>query len=545
MDINVQQTPVDEPVAELNIAVLGEIVNAVNRQVAGGSELQDSKFLLNSAYKIALERLHKILGSRNSASWLLEAYKQLFMWTAVYRKGLMPWQHFDASESLAPIGRYGWRYAIDYCLSKSSPQSLQNGKPNYEDVSQVFSILAVMTISAEWSNLIHYFPDVYGDVTFDLSKPEGILFPILSEEALGKVSNRSDYMLKKEGEAWTKFSGFEGDYDDDHLKPKLSSALLESKGFDLDQLERFIDILLHNVLSSGWVLVIPGGYLIDWISEEGGMEKNVVIKILDFMLLSADALINKNRDFLNKKDQVRMINFSGVRIDRLKNLKSIYPKEAVHKPHIKKASWHAIMNIFMVAEWYDTFMHRCLVGQRQDLKADPIFNKALEDIEQYQRRDIFESLIGKIFASHGFNFIKGLKKWPNKQGSSVMLPCGEIDLLAYHEVSRILYVVECKCGAPAIDSRGYSQQYNDHFEQKKYHSKFKAKIDWVGANLKGLSHLEHLGCGIVKCSPVQVVPVFVTRYPSIAKFYVDDYKVLTFAELDDFLGGLLHEFSNK
>jgi Holliday junction resolvase-like predicted endonuclease len=539
MDINVQQTPVDEPVAELHVAVLDEIVTVVRKQFRGDTDSVSPKDVLNAAYNIALEQLHKILDSRNSASWMLEAYKQMFMWTAVYRKELTPWQHFDASEGLAPIGRYGWRYAIDYSLSKSNSQSLQNTKPNYEDVSKVFSILAVMTISAEWSNLIHYFPDVYGDVRFDLSSPEGILFPLLTEDALSKISLRSNYMLKREHQAWEKFAGTDDDFANEYVKLTLSSALKESKGFDLAQLEKFIDILLHNVLSSGLVLIIPGGYLIDWISEEGYIAKNMAVKILDFMLLSSSALVDTNRNFLNKKDQVRMINFAGVRIDRLKNLKSIYPKESVHKPHIKKASWHVIINIFMVGEWYDTFMHRCLVGQRQDLKLDPILNRALEDIEQYQRRNVFESLVGEIFSSHGFQYVKGLKKWPNKQGQLVMLPCGEIDVLAYHGASRTLFVVECKAGAPAIDSRGYSQQFKDHFEQKKYHFKFQSKISWVNENVNEFSHLESLGGGIVGCSPVQIVPVLVTRYPSIIKFYVDDYKVMTFAELDESLDGFV------
>lgn len=531
MDINKQHTPIDEPVMELDDECLAEITKSVREAAAGMS----TKDILRLAYDLALGRLHRLIDSKNSASWVLEAYKQMFMWTVVLRKELLPNQYFEAPKELAPLGRYGWRYVIEYLLKKANLNSISRMPPDVHEVSEAFTLLAVLANSAEWSDLIHFFPDVYGCAEIDLGEEYGLMRPILNQEAEVVLIERAKYMQKRELDEWDQYiesSNKAVEYD---IEPPLSLALKDSYGFTVDQLKEVIDALAKTALSSGLVLIIPGQYLIDWVAEEGGVEKSLVRKVIDFMLLSADALSSVNREFFNKRDPLRMINYAGVRIDRLKNLKSIYPKQSIVKPHIKNASWHVIINILMVGEWFDIFLHKCANGQRQDLKAHPILNKGLEEIEQYQRRNVFETIVSDIFSENKYKFVKSLKKCVGDTGRLIPLPCGEIDVIAYSRASGVMFVVECKASAPANDSRGFSQQHKDHFVQKKYHQKFLSKIQWVNDNLDYVISLDGIASEFDGGAKVKVIPVMVTRYPNIVRFYVDEYRVITFAELSDYI----------
>ncbi|MEJ3595368.1 hypothetical protein [Pseudomonas bubulae] len=537
MDINVQSTPVDEPVMGINLECLGEITESIRENSVG----REAKEILRLAYDLALIRLHRLVDSRNSASWVLEAYKQTFMWTAVLRKEHLPNQYFEAPKELAPIGRYGWRYVIEYLLKKGSLNSISRKPPHIHEVSEAFTLLAILASSAEWSDLMHFFPDVYGRVEFDLDRELGLLTPILDQKAEAALVERSKYMQKVEWDVWQRHIAFSNKAAECSVEPALSLYLNESYGFTVDQLRQVIDALAKTALSSGVVIILPGPYLIDWVAEEGGVAKALVKRVLDFMLLSANTLSSVEREFFNKRDPLRMINYAGVRIDRLKNLKSIYPKESIKNDHIKNANWHVIINIFMVAEWFDVFIHKCANGQRQDLKANPILNRGLEEIEQYQRRNVFEAVVADIFFKYKYKVVKSLKKCVGDTGRLVPLPCGEIDIIAYNSISGVMYVVECKAGAPANDSRGFSQQYKDHFLQKKYHQKFLSKIKWVSDNFEYVRGLDDLASEVDGERPVKIVPVMVTRYPNIVRFYVDEYPVITFAELGEYVDMSEHE----
>ncbi|WP_282874357.1 hypothetical protein [Pseudomonas peli] len=527
MDINKQYTPVDEPVMAINIECLAEITDSIRNMVKGG----EAKDILNLAYELALARLHSLVDSRNSASWILEAYKQTLMWTAVLRKEHLPNQYFEAPKELAPIGRYGWRYVIEYLLKKGNLNSISRMSPDADEVSEAFTLLSILANSAEWSDLMHFFPDVYGCVEFDLGQEFGLLTPILDQKAEAVLVERAKYMQKVEFDEWRKYTRSSNNEIEYNIEPALGLALNESYGFTVDQLRQVVEALAKTALSSGLVIILPGPYLINWVAEEGGVAKVIVKKVIDFMLLSSDTLRSVDRDFFNKRDPLRMINYAGVRIDRLKNLKSIYPKQSTVRPDVKNASWHVIINIFMVGEWLDIFLHKCANGQRQDLKAHPVLNRALEEIEQYQRRNVFETVVADIFSEREYKYVKSLKKCINDAGRLVPLPCGEIDVIAYSAVSGVMFVVECKASAPAIDSRGFAQQYKDHFVQKKYHQKFLSKIEWVNNNLDYVSGLGDLASELDGRLPMKVVSVMVTRYPNIVRFYVDDYPVITFAEL--------------
>jgi Holliday junction resolvase-like predicted endonuclease len=533
MDIDKPLTPVDAPVFNIDAQTLAEIASIVERKLSSHTVTdEEAKQALNALYSTAVDSLHRTLDSCNAASWVLEAYKQAFMWTIVYKQEMSPLQISHAPLELAPTGRYGWRYAIEHLLPKVATNRLHKRRPHYEDVSKAFTAIAVMTAAAEWSNLLHFFPDVYSGIYVDLNFPEGALSPKVPPNVRKLISERNAYLNHIDWKTWEKYPELNLELTDSYVRSWLNSGLKNSMGFSLDNLETVIKVLSEEILSSGFTIVHAGEYLIEWVSDVADLPRKIVSKIFDFMLLSVRTTPEINQNYLNKKDPARMINFAGVRIDRLQNVKSIYAKTAARKTHIKKASWHVIMNLFMVAEWFDVFQHRCSVGHRPDLKMHPQLNLALESIEQYQRQKIFEKIVAKILLDHGFKCVNNLKKWRNEKGEMAMLPCGEIDIVAYHEKAKVLLVIECKAGAPAVDARGYSQQYKDHFNNKRYHYKFINKIDWIASKKEDLDELGKVESGFAACEPLKIIPILVTKYPSVVRFYAKEYEVKTFVELE-------------
>jgi hypothetical protein len=94
MDIDIPLTPIDEPVFHIDEQVLISIASAV--AAAEGlkkAESADPKKLLNRLFSEAINCLHNALHERDPASWILEAYKQLQMWTFVYRVDMEPTPH--------------------------------------------------------------------------------------------------------------------------------------------------------------------------------------------------------------------------------------------------------------------------------------------------------------------------------------------------------------------------------------------------------------------------------------------------------------------
>jgi hypothetical protein len=74
-----------DPVWELNDSMLSEIANLVDQKLgkATAAGLDEAKMFLNALFAEAQIRLHGLLTTREPASWILEAYKQLELWTAI------------------------------------------------------------------------------------------------------------------------------------------------------------------------------------------------------------------------------------------------------------------------------------------------------------------------------------------------------------------------------------------------------------------------------------------------------------------------------
>ena len=83
--------------------------------------------------------------------------------------------------------------------------------------------------------------------------------------------------------------------------------------------------------------------------------------------------------------------------------------------------------------------------------------------------------------------------------------------------------------------------FNDHFKQKKYDQKFKNKIEWLRINFKYIVKEFENKYNIINIEIINVIPIFITKNPSIIKFYVNEYTIFTF---DEFLDNL-HNLTSK
>lgn len=533
MDIDIPLTPIDAPVFQLDNQVFVHIARA-SVAAAGFDKAtsEDAKLLLNQLFTNAIAYLHEILEDCDPASWILEAYKQVQMWTFVYRGDMSPSiPKGNAPKEMAPVGRYGWRYIIDYLLPKTAGRSVLRPRPDARTVSRAFTALTVAAYSSEISNLIHHFPDVYDDIQIDISDATNGIFPKFSDKTMAEQKIRQSYLMKTNWETWKKYPELAAGFSNKRIRSLLNKGLVEGAGFSIDELDRVVHTLQSEVLASGYIIVHTFNYVADWVADVSGVSKSRTEKILNFMLLSASDRVNA-RSFLNKNDSLRMLSFAGVKLPQLSNPLAIYPSASARKSHIRSAKNHVIMSLFTVAEWMDIFQYQCANGQRPDLKSNEKLNKALEAIEQYQRRTIFENGVAQILADNGFSHIIGLKKWPDANGKSAQLPCGEIDILAYSKQKDLLLIVECKANAPATDARGYSQQFRDHFKQKDYDGKFQKKIRWIRNGGADLSYLTRLNENFDLGGETRIIPIFVTKYPSVAHFYCKEYRVLTVDELN-------------
>ena len=180
-------------------------------------------------------------------------------------------------------------------------------------------------------------------------------------------------------------------------------------------------------------------------------------------------------------------------------------------------------------EWLKVFQTSLVLGQREDLKQSSEMKNEIASIESYYRIKVFEVEVLKLLEDKKFVGLN-LDKLNGKK-----IECGEIDILAYSEERKELFVIECKALTNVVDYRGLGQLINDHYEQKKYHKKFLRKIEWVNEEIESIKLLFKSRFNVdIPCS-IRIVPYFVTSFNSTIGLIEDKYQILTFEEFDKLL----------
>ncbi|UII19618.1 hypothetical protein [Fulvivirga ligni] len=163
------------------------------------SEISTVKKFYNDCYEDLKNQLLKELNKIHPAGVIVEAYKQLELWTVIYFEDGI--EYITGHKEFAPIGRYGWRYVIEIELERlaSGEYEYEQIRPNEKQMTLILTYLIGMGQSSEFSNYLHYLnlskkissvkivfsPDLFRKL-FILKPPEKELFQKIRESIFKK-----------------------------------------------------------------------------------------------------------------------------------------------------------------------------------------------------------------------------------------------------------------------------------------------------------------------------------------------------------------------
>ncbi|UOQ64869.1 hypothetical protein [Hymenobacter volaticus] len=491
------------------------------------SDLNQVKSFHNKSFDKLRAEFDSILNRCHPASWALEAYRQIAVWTMIYH---MPKSDVaklvGESSELAPIGRYGWRYVTEKAIEKLNGKfTFKKLKPDEQDLNDMFTVLAGMITSSESSNFLHHLKDIL--------KSSYLVFSPSTIQDGFIIRDNKDRALYKNIASYLTSDGHSRS--DNPISPhnpvllaKIDSFLSDNFKFTLEIASKLSIDILEKICGpiSAEILVQPYEEAIDFIVSASGISRESVKGFLEFIALNASHPFYEPRDFLRKSQSVRLLNYCGIVLNLSDNLEAIYDDATASHVSITSSKTHLIISPTAISEWLNTFIYKLVSGQRSDLKKYKGSAVELAEIERYYHEDIFEQETKKLLESNNYMCIINLKKVNKKD-----LSCGEIDIIAFDRDANAMLVIECKNLATIVDARGMGQVINDHFNQKKYHYKFLKKIDWVLNNYHSVASVFKLQHGIDLKPGYSINQIFVTSSPNVVKFLVSEYWVMTFFEL--------------
>jgi hypothetical protein len=525
-----QHREIYSPTYDINTSLLSKISYELwPKEVFNTIEgIEDCKNYYNNSYKRLSTEIDKLIDKYHPAAWARIAYIQLEAWTLLCFKKQMPdfaINIIGPNEFIA-VGRYSWRYILEISLEKiETTNIISSERPSKEDEENMFSLLTALAQCAEYSNYLHFMPNIFSSVKIELKPYLFLKHPILNKENEEKFHDILKALDSRPN------LGLYPDFSPEQnmvLMSMINDFLKSNFGFSLDEVTLFTTKILAKILNKIGASIIVNSYneLVYLCSEISNFEKEKIEKLLAFISLDIKDGHYENRNFLIKSQQRRMVNYCGAIVYLNKNLETVYSYEAARFPYVRNCVKHIILAPMLIAEWQNNFVDRLIYGQRSDLKAiTKKFNIEISAIEEYFHRQIFEKGVIKLLEKRGFKCLT-VKKINGRD-----LECGEIDILGYLKATNTLLIVESKNLSPARDAKAAAQVIRDHFDQKKYHKKFIKKISWVKNNLNDVIKLFNVDSAEINIRG----SFFITARSSVIKYMVTEYDVLSFSEFDNFL----------
>jgi hypothetical protein len=505
----------------LNQNVITEVINecwplSAQHKLVGVEEV---KLFYNSCYDKSFKRLHGILDRFHPGSCIVIAYAQLDYWTAIFHE-LIP-----GPMSISGQCRYGWRYVVERSLDILKKGSFSSATEiSQKEIEEMFTLIVVGLQCAELSNYLHYLPATFQSVSVDKVPSALSGFPKLNEQDTTAWESQREYIFKRRD--LTSFEGRFSPASNPDFQKDLNDFLMDRCSFNLEVVEYVIkNIGAISSFHNASIIVQPFDQFIDLLLKMTKLPRHVIESIVMFSFISTRNPFHESREVLKRSQAIRLLNFPGIIVELDEDLHSIYGSDA-EQPYIHGRKIHVIVSPLLLSDWLDLFPYRLAFGQRSDLKSiNDNFRKSLSTLENHFKQNIFEFHVAEIYRQHGYHCIN-LKKVGGKE-----IPCGEIDIIAVHPSSSNLVVCECKIHAPILDAKYMSQVILDHFEQKKYHAKFLKKIKWVSENISFVRSEFNQQHGVNFLETLKTHTHFVTWSPSVVKFMVTDYEVMTYDEL--------------
>ncbi len=494
------------------------------------NNITDAKIFYSKAYSELILEANSILKLYHPGSWIKIAYIELEAWS------LLHWlddeskikMKLEGPTEMAAAGRYGWRYIIEICLEKCKniDRQYSSSSPSDNHIDALFGIIVSLTQVSEISNYLHYLPQYFGSINIQFSPYIFYNLPELNNEDNRNVTSIRQYISDKNN--YNTYPGFDP-YGNEEFKNKIDDFLSTVYKCSINEIKDTQNIIHEKICKPNGASILIDSYqhFVSLCSYYTGYETEKVKNILSLLLLNSEDVDYAPRDFLNKSQPKRMLNYCGVHFKLERNHDSVYDSVSSTFVSTLSDSFHIIISPAMMVEWEANFYFRTALGQRTDLKSkSKVSLRKLSDLEDYYHKKIFETELMKIFESIGFICIPNIKKHKN-----ISLPCGEIDMICYREKDNSIIVVEAKSSSPTYDARAMGRSISDHYKQKRYHDKFLRKISWVSNNLDAVEDFfEARGIKNIKIEK-NAGNYFVTAFPSVMKFFCEEYTVLKYDEI--------------
>ncbi len=520
MDYVVRNRLIDKTNFELIQKLL--VAHAIDENVL--KDICNTKDLVDLLYKQCVIKLNIILRKNNCYQIIAESMIQLDNWSAFF-------DNFDIEITSSEIdiykikdyARYSWQYVVELCISKylfNKDKILK--ELHYETLEDLFTYIVYMGYFSGVSDELHFYKEKYSDAKYTLEHIMNMRLPSMHHDKEVIHTAEVNYLL--EVPDYDRYPVFEPNSNNNEFVNKIDQMLLKHFNFTINDIQ-IISEHIYKMSEHPVLLIDSFDNLVEIISEEISLDKNVIKNALAFV--SYNKSNNKDsRNFLQRSETYRMVNFSSVILPKTKKLKSLFGLKASTFRHIKEAKTYILISPLMTVDWLDRFTYRIINGKVDYLKTNSIIKKDIIDIEKYFHIDIFEKEFEKEVFKNNILTIRSLKKM-NKQ----LIDCGEIDLLGYCEEKNILYFFELKAMAGIVDVRGKMQVYNNYFGKKKYHEKIIKKINWVKKNRDQLCEIFNTKYDKkIKSKNISLENYNITFFSNFLKFEIKEYNILRYDE---------------
>lgn len=478
----------------------------------------------------ALSIVHDCAARASTVGWIKFAYAELELWNMVFQqdRGALR-EVVRGPATLTGPARYGWQYVIEHVLG--APAQARTGHPTDDDLAACYTALLVASSCSQYEALVDGFPERFGGARVRFHERFTVVPPGPPE--LGDWVVAVGNHLQKGAPSAGEVKLDPGNWNEEQARD-VDLVLMDLGGFVLADAERTL-AALGDLCSKELGVSIA---VCDW----RGLVKRLattpesrtsVERVLDFFLFRRNNLPADGRNFRDRSQIGRMVNYGGVVMDDVDDLAVLYGRHTLPMAYRRASVPHVLVSPFLFATAVDTLLTKIPLGKRPDLKVNRGVRTRLGLVESAFRRGMFEHEVVRCITDEGHPCLPSLTHVPwGPAGRS--LPCGEIDAVAFVAATRTLLVVEAKAYSALTSMADLRRNRFQHFRPGGFEEKLLHKAAWVRDHATEV--VAALGVN-VDARSVQVVPVFVTRYPSVAGVVGVTYPVLLLDEFPAWLRG--------
>lgn len=161
-------------------------------------------------------------------------------------------------------------------------------------------------------------------------------------------------------------------------------------------------------------------------------------------------------------------------------------------------------------------------------------NKALRKLST-QAGKKFEQIVEDNLATIGITGQRSINKQIGGKNNFIKIPSevGEIDFLGYCAKENLILIAECKLVQAGFEGRFFRDDIQDFIKSRKsYLNKFDRKVKWLLNNHSAvISALNSTKIYQTQINPTKIVATFITYYPTIAEYFIEDYPCVSITSL--------------